>query len=185
MPVLLRQLPSRRSESIVGIYCFAFQRPSLLPLMTAHSVPVGEPHPLYSKSVGMGGPTLNSVFNSEVGPDWLRLGCLVWEWERNKIRVHESEGLLFWDFRENVFSTRATRRKCLSVPGWCGIGDARLWQHWGERWHWMGPKDKAVEAEQSAKENLYPLGCHLDCWIKPCLQHPLYVFLVKRHILFA
>lgn len=64
-----------------------------------------------------------------MGPDWLKLGCLVWEWEGNIIGVHESEGLFFWSFRKNVFSTRATGRKCMSVPGWYRIGDVGLWEH--------------------------------------------------------
>lgn len=46
MPVLLRQVLSKPLESVVGIYCFAFQYQPLLCLMTGHRFAVEESHPL-------------------------------------------------------------------------------------------------------------------------------------------
>lgn len=48
----------------------AFQHPSFLPLMTEHNFTMGrgETTSHYFKSVSVGGPTLNSIFNSRGGP---------------------------------------------------------------------------------------------------------------------
>lgn len=92
-----------------------------------HRFIVGEPHALCVKSVGLGGPTLNSIFNSRGGP-WLAYIMVI------HLRMGRESNQSQWESRiifprlqrKYPFSSAgSTRRKCL-YP-WMVWDDNRRW----------------------------------------------------------
>lgn len=150
----------------MGIFCFAFQHPFPVPLMTIHWCTVGELHPLYLKPGGMGGPTLNSTFNSR-GEPWLASAVVI------SLGMGREYNQRPWDRRilsgasEKISFFYRSYQKKASFYAWMvwyeKKGEGGLWQHRGGKLSWMELEHKAemAEVEQRARE-LHPQRCHLD-----------------------